>query len=80
MTPMDNPLDPARRQVLTLLERHTADGRLTLDEFTERSGRLLTVTSEAGLAELTADLPALGPPAPPPAVCWCCCPAPRRSR
>lgn len=47
------------------LERHTAAGRLTLDEFTERAGRAYAAATHGDLAELTRDLPALPPPPPP---------------
>jgi hypothetical protein len=35
------------------LERHTADGRLTLDEFSERVGRVYGAATHADLAEIT---------------------------
>ncbi len=54
--------DDDRRRVVSELERHTADGRLTLDEFSERVGRVYGATTHADLAEIIHDLPQ--PPAP----------------
>jgi hypothetical protein len=50
--------DADREQVIAALERHTAAGRLTLDEYSDRVERTLQAATFADLAEVTADLPA----------------------
>ena len=55
--------DDDRRRVVSELERHTADGRLTLDEFSERVGRVYGATTHADLAQITHDLPQAPPAA-----------------
>jgi hypothetical protein len=56
--------DEDRQRVVDLLQRHTAAGRLTLDEFTERVGDVYSARTLGDLATLTRDLPAeAGPPA-----------------
>jgi hypothetical protein len=50
--------DEDRRRVIAALERHTAAGRLTLDEFSERVGRVYTASTHGDLAVVTRDLPA----------------------
>jgi len=52
-----------REQVVAALQRHTAAGRLTLDEFGERVDRALVAVTRADLAAVTRDLPI--EPAPP---------------
>jgi hypothetical protein len=47
-----------REQVVAALQRHTAAGRLTLDEFGERVDRALAAVTRADLAAVTRDLPA----------------------
>ena len=48
------------------MERHTADGRLSLDEFTDRVGRAYGALTHGELAAVVADLPPMPiPPAPP---------------
>ncbi len=54
--------DDDRRRIVSELERHTADGRLTLDEFSERVGRVYGAATHADLAQITHDLPAAAPP------------------
>lgn len=49
--------DDDRRRVVAALERHTADGRLSLDEFSERVTRALGATTQRELAAVTDDLP-----------------------
>ena len=49
--------DRDRQQVAEVLRRHTADGRLTLDEFSERVGLALTARTRSDLELLTSDLP-----------------------
>jgi hypothetical protein len=50
--------DEDRQRVVRDLERHTAAGRLTLDEYTERVDRALASRTHSQLTEVTADLPA----------------------
>lgn len=50
--------DADRHRVVGELERHTAAGRLTLDEFAERVGRALAATTHGDLAGVLHDLPA----------------------
>src|SRR5262245_55626373 len=58
--------DAERQRVVDLLRRHTGDGRLTLDEFSERAGQVYAARTQAELDEVLADLPTdLGPPVPP---------------
>jgi hypothetical protein len=52
-----------RQRVVAALERHTAAGRLTLDEFSERVGRVYAAATHADLAGVTHDLPADETPA-----------------
>ncbi len=47
-----------REQVVAALQRHTAAGRLTLDEFGERVDRALVAVTCDELAAVTRDLPA----------------------
>jgi hypothetical protein len=49
--------DADRERVVRALERHTAAGRLTLDEFAERVGRVLTAVTYGDLTAVTRDLP-----------------------
>ncbi|HEX7209960.1 MAG TPA: DUF1707 domain-containing protein [Propionibacteriaceae bacterium] len=49
--------DDDRDIVLRTLERHAAAGRLTLDEFDQRSTAALVAVTLDDLAALTADLP-----------------------
>jgi len=51
--------DDDRDTVLQALERHTASGRLNLDEFDQRSTAALAAVTLDQLAALTADLPKL---------------------
>jgi hypothetical protein len=58
-----------RDQVIAALQRHTAAGRLTLDEFGERVDRALAAVTREDLAAVTRDLPAEpGPTATTPAL------------
>jgi hypothetical protein len=59
--------DEDRQRVVADLERHTAAGRLSLDEFTDRVGRAYAAATHGELAALTHDLPTLPSPAPAPA-------------
>ena len=49
--------DADRQRVISALERHTAAGRLSLDEFGERVGMALRAATRRDLATVTADLP-----------------------
>ena len=51
--------DDDRDSVLRVLERHTAAGRLSLEEFDKRSTAALVAVTLEDLAGLTADLPRL---------------------
>ncbi|MCW0216283.1 MAG: DUF1707 domain-containing protein [Pseudonocardia sp.] len=51
-------LDPQRQAAQQQLERAVGEGRLTLDEFTDRAGRVWSADSEAALTRTVADLPA----------------------
>ena len=50
--------DADRQRVVAALQRHTAAGRLTLDEFGERVDRALRAVTRADLVTVTRDLPA----------------------
>jgi hypothetical protein len=50
--------DDDRQRVIDLLQRHTAVGRLTLDEFSDRVGDVYSARTLADLAAVTRDLPA----------------------
>ena len=69
--------DADRQRIIDLLRGHTADGRLTLDEFEERVGEALAAKTQDDLRHVLRELPVPDPqprpaPAPTPA------PAPRR--
>ncbi len=49
--------DDERRRVIGALERHTADGRLSLDEFGERVERVWAARTRGELSLITSDLP-----------------------
>jgi Domain of unknown function (DUF1707) len=51
--------DDDRDSVLRTLEQHAAAGRITLDEFDQRSTAALAAVTLDDLARLTADLPEL---------------------
>lgn len=53
-----------REQVVAALHRHTAAGRLSLDEFGERVDRALAAVTRGDLAAVTRDLPAEAAPEP----------------
>ena len=50
--------DADRARVVAALERHTAAGRLTLDEFADRVSRVFGAATHGDLAAITRDLPA----------------------
>ena len=55
--------DADREQLVETLRQHHADGRLTLEELTERTGRAYTARTLGDLDALATDLPPLHPPA-----------------
>lgn len=56
--------DADRERVVAELQRHTSAGRLTMDEFSERTAAVYRSRTMSELASLTADLPPEGQPAP----------------
>ena len=66
--------DADREQVIRVLRRHHADGRITSEELEERIGTVWATTYVSELSSVTDDLPELPAAAPPPA------PARRRPR
>jgi Domain of unknown function (DUF1707) len=58
--------DHDRQQAVDVLRAGLEDGRLTMEEYTERMGRAYQAVTYADLAPRSADLPAAGPPAPEP--------------
>jgi len=61
MHPSIRASDADRQHVVEALHRHTAAGRLSLDEFTDRVDAAHRATTHAELAAITADLPAETP-------------------
>ncbi len=57
--------DLDRIEVTNLLCRHYADGRLTEDEFHERTGKAAAAKTRDDLSPLVVDLPPLDVPPPP---------------
>lgn len=51
--------DTDRDRVVALLRHHCADGRITLDEFSDRVGGVFAATTSTELEVVTADLPAI---------------------
>jgi class 3 adenylate cyclase len=49
--------DAERSQVVDRLRRHCAEGRITLDEFSDRAGQVYAARTRAELVEVLADLP-----------------------
>jgi hypothetical protein len=49
--------DADRERAVAALQRHTAAGRLSLDEFAERVDRALAARTHADLVAITRDLP-----------------------
>jgi len=54
--------DADRDRTVTQLREHVVEGRLTLDEFSERVGRALQATTQGDLVAVMADLPQVRPP------------------
>jgi hypothetical protein len=61
MHPSIRASDADRQHVVEALHQHTAAGRLSLDEFTERLDAAHRATTHGELAAITADLPAETP-------------------
>src|SRR5438874_6900548 len=57
MNPRVRVSDAERREVIEGLTRHTAAGRLSLDEFAERVDAVNSSTTAGELVAVTADLP-----------------------
>ncbi len=55
--PDERVADADRDHTITLLREHVVEGRLTLDEFSERMGRALQATTRGELNAVMADLP-----------------------
>jgi Domain of unknown function (DUF1707) len=60
--------DGERQQVVDRLRAGLEDGRLTIEEYTDRMGRAYQAVTYGDLAPLCADLPAAHPQAPGPMV------------
>jgi hypothetical protein len=56
--------DRERQQVVDRLRAGLEDGRLTMEEYTDRMGRAYQAVTYGDLAPLCADLPVAGPSAP----------------
>jgi class 3 adenylate cyclase len=56
--------DDDRNRVVEFLRTHTGDGRLTLDEFSERVGEVFAARTQAELEHATRDLPVAAPMTP----------------
>jgi class 3 adenylate cyclase len=56
--PTERVADADRERTVTLLGEHVAEGRLTLDEFSERMGVALQAKTRGELDDVMADLPA----------------------
>jgi hypothetical protein len=56
--------DADREQIVSFLQQHHAEGRLTVDEFTDRMQRAFNARTFGELEPLTRDLPPLPPPLP----------------
>lgn len=63
MNPHMRASDADRERVADALQRHTAEGRLTLDEFDQRSTAAYAARTIGDLDVITADLPPLAEPA-----------------
>ena len=59
--------DADRERFVEALRQHHAEGRLTVEELTERTERAYAARTFGDLDTLAADLPPLQPPAPQPA-------------
>jgi hypothetical protein len=57
MDPQLRASDADRERTVTALRRHAADGRITVEEFSDRSADAYTTRTLGDLATITADLP-----------------------
>jgi uncharacterized protein DUF1707/2TM domain-containing protein len=57
--------DAERHRVVMVLQEHCAQGRLTVDEFSERTGEALASRTHADLGRALRELPPLPPPPAP---------------
>jgi hypothetical protein len=57
--------DAERQRVVAMLQEHCAQGRLTVDEFAERTEEALASRTRADLDRVLRELPALPPPTRP---------------
>jgi hypothetical protein len=62
--------DRDRDQVAESLREHYAQGRLTMEEYDERTTAAVSAKTMGDLRALTADLPGLSAPADPPERAW----------
>jgi len=64
--------DPEREDALRMLDEHMSSGRLDLEEYGERTAKVVAAKTRGQVSELFADLPdprpAFGQPAPPATV------------
>jgi class 3 adenylate cyclase len=60
--------DAERNEVVDLLRQHCSEGRLTLDEFSDRVGDVFAARTRSELDKVTVDLPVPWEPAPAPAI------------
>jgi class 3 adenylate cyclase len=60
--------DDDRQRMVEVLRSHCTDGRLTLDEFSDRVGLVFEAKTRSDLELVTADLPTVAPPIARPAV------------
>jgi class 3 adenylate cyclase len=60
--------DADRDRTITMLREHVVDGRLTLDEFSERTGLALEARTRGDLESVMANLPAVAPTSSTPEV------------
>ncbi len=56
--PTQRVADADRDRAVAQLREHVVDGRLTLDEFSERVGRALAARTQGDLSAVMTDLPA----------------------
>jgi hypothetical protein len=73
MDPQLRASDADREQIVAALRRHVADGRITVEEFSDRSAAAYAARTLGDLDIVTADLPAFdddGPPESDPGPRW----------
>jgi Domain of unknown function (DUF1707) len=74
MDPHHRASDADRERTVTALRMHVADGRITVEEFSDRSADAYTARTLGDLATITADLPPVDHDT------WATEPASRRTR